>query len=433
VCAAALTLALAAPAGLASLAAAETTAPSGAGAVDLGGTPVDGGTAGQPTALTAGLWSDTLRGSGEDPANTRWFSYTRTMADSRVLVSAFAAAVDPVNDQIRVEVRNSDGEECGSYDDATASSAPGLVIGALKIAGLEGDDTCGSSPGLRIAVSRGSTSGLTSSMPFAVRLVEEAPVPDEAGLEPVEEPTLQTPERGKAVPTRGGRSFDDAPPVDGTVSDKVPQGAERFFKVRLGWGERLAWRLEIPIRPTSGDYTPDPQVEVRLFDPVRHPFDGGALDAETSGSYGAAGKVLADTMPEVTYSRTLSDVALVPGDYWVAVSVGAPTDDAPIDVPVELTVEVDGTVSGAPAFPEAVTGPGGTPPPDGYDKATPYLVAKGVFSADVSGTPTVPGAETDDDVRRLVGYGVGAVSLLSLLAGLVLLRRRTRVSRAAAR
>ncbi|MFC5009332.1 hypothetical protein [Nocardioides plantarum] len=429
--AALLALAVAAPA------TADTTSSPGPEPTELGGTPVVGGSAGQPTQLVAGLWSDTLVGPGEDPANTRWFSYTRAMAQSRVFVGVVASAVDPVNDQIRVEVRSSDGEACGSYDDSTASSAPGVLMGALKVVGLENDDpACLSSPELRIAVSRGSTSGLASSMPFALRVVEEPPLPSDDDSEPPADHFLQTLATDEAAPTAGARSFDDAPSVDGTVRDQVPQGTERLWKVHLDWGQALAWRLQVPSRPESETSTPDPQVEVTLFDPMRNAFDGGAVDAETSGSYGFDGADLSDTTAPIADAQLSGDAALVPGDYWVAVSVAtSPTDDAPIEVPIELTVGATGEKTGAPDFPDAVTGPGGRVGPAGYDKSTPFLVGDGVFSADVSGTPTSPDDEAaaDPDVRRIAGFAVGAASLVSLLAGVVLLRRRARFSRAAAR
>lgn len=424
-----LALAFAAPA---SSGAAETTAPSRPGSIDLGGTPVEGGTAQEPTSLTAGLWSDTLTGPGS-PAGTRWFSYHRVMGGSTLVVGAVAVSTEEYGDFLKVDVSTPSGDVCDTDTQQQPSPAGGAAYGIVLHAAGD-DDECGSSADLVIAVSRGSVD-LESSVPFTLRLVEEAPVSAEPGPEPADETALETLEPGQPVATPGGASFDDAPAVDGTVSDEVSPGTQRLWKVHLDWGQSLAWRLDVPVRSENENenFVPEPGVEVTLFDPLHNPFDGGATDAETSGSYGVDGSTLSDTTPPVAYlNRSDSEIAFVPGDYWVSVAV-TPAEEDPLDVPVRLTVAVTGEASDPPGFAEAVTGPGSTSGPSDYDQATPYLVGPDTFSADVSGTPTVPGDEAaaSSTGRRVAGLVVGGLSLVSLLAGVVLLRRRSRATAAA--
>lgn len=419
-----LALAVAAPA------AAATTQPPRPGSIELGGTAVEGGTAQDPTPLTAGLWSDTLTGPGS-PAGTRWFGYRRVMGGSTLVVGAVAVSPEEYGDSLEVEVSTPGGDVCDTTTQAQPTPAAGAAYGSVLYAAGD-DDECGSSADLVIAVSRG-TADFESEVPFTLRLVEEAPLSDEPGPEPADETALEPPEPGKPAATPGGTSFDDAPVVDGTVSDEVPPGTQRLWKVHLGWGQSLAWRLDVEKRPETDTFVPDQGVEVTLFDPLHNPFDGGATDAETTGSYGVEGSTLSDTTPPVAYlNRSDSEIAFVPGDYWVSVAV-APAEEDPLDVPVELTVAVTGEASDPPGFAEAVTGPGSTSGPSDYDRATPYLVGERVFSADVSGTPTGPGTEADASGtgRRVAGLVVGGLSLVSLLAGVVLLRRRSRATAAA--
>lgn len=411
--------------------------------VDLGGQPVTGGGPGDPTTVTAGLWSDTLSGPGQSEATTRWFRYERTMAGSTVLAGVVATSAEDYNDQLGVTVALPDGTECD--DDTFTQSTPARTsaFGALARAGVAGDDVndvdraCAAASEVYVAVDRGSTSGTTTDLPFVLRVVEEGPLAGSDVGPEAEELVTTGPPTAAAEPADvpGGTSFADAPLLgDGagaTVRDDVRQGAERLWRVHLDWGQTLAASVDLPPR-TSTEPAVDPGLSLTLFDPMRNSFDGGAEDRDAEGSYGADGLELFDATPPVRYlNRVAGDgVAYLPGDYWVSVAVAPPADgQAPVEVPVTLAVAVDGDPSGAPTFAEVVTGPGGTKSPAGYSEATPYLVAKGEFAADVSGTPAPPAT---DGVRRTVGWAVGAASLVSLLAGLVLLARRRRVSRAAA-
>ncbi len=414
--------------------------------VDLGGSPVEGtANPADPTRLTAGLWADTLTGPGASPANTLRFSYQRTMEYSTVLIGVVGVSAEGAGDALGITVTAApDGTSCDS--DETSYPAPGTAFGVSVAVGPDDvddrDSVCGRAATLDIAVDRGS-SELTSDLPVAIRVVEEAPsvsaVPDL--LEPADAPRVALPTPGPPTRLAGVPSFDEAPEIEtGTYADDVPQGAQRLYRVRLGWGQALAARVDVPGRTSvEGSY---PTVGLTVYDPVRNPVESAVEETLGEGTYDEDGVQLFEGTPRVAYlNRFAGQAATVPGDYWVAVSVSPADPDAEepaVDVPVELSVEVIGDAAGAPAFPKVAPGPSGSDVPAGYGLATPYLVGDGVFSADVSGTPrsaegSDDAAAGDDGSRRTAGLAVGGASLLCCAAGVVLLARRRRVSRAAAR
>ena len=115
-------------------------------------------------------------------------------------------------------------------------------------------------------------------------------------------------------------------------------------------------------------------------------------------------------------SRYASSAAYLPGDYWVAVSVGTTSDEAPLRFPYTLTVEVQGEAEGTPAY-------------DTDEK--PFLVGQDAYSEVASGNPAPCGRGGDLDRAPAGGAGAGG-----LRAGLLRARRAPAappLSRAAAR
>lgn len=420
--------------------------------VDLGGTPTEGGSDRDPVTLTAGLWSTTLVGSGSNSVNTQWFRYERTMADSTVLVGAVATSPDEAADQVQVTLTAGDAEEC---DDATGYSefaAPQSAFGVQVSAGVDSDgdnrgDACASAAEVVIAVKRGTVDRETE-MPVAIRIVEQAPVTGDTGDYPMGEQELPLPTRGEPTPLAGATSFADAPEIgSGSYSDAVTEGTEHLWRVRLDWGQSLAVRLDVPAIDAAVDEAlpgVGPQVRLTPITPLRGTYPGDLGGTRDSDTYGSDPLLLFEGAARVLYqNRFAPDLASVaPGDYWISVAVQpVPVSEAderePIDVPVELTVVVGGAAVEPPEFAPAVLGPGISEAPPGYDPGTPYLVDDGVFSADVSGTPRVretaeepagdgsTAAAGDDSTRTTAGWALGALSLLSVAAGVVLLSRRS--------
>ncbi len=403
-------------------------------AVDLGGAALPGGEASTdpaaPTELEAGLWADTL--AGGDPPHQ--FVYTRTMDSSTVHIGVAGASTDPAGDAVAVEALEQGGESCASDDASTTYSTPQGVIGAAVDVGPsepgKRDEVCVQSTTITFTVSRGSSSS-TTDLPIAVKIVEEAPAGPAADL-PTPAPTnpVRAPDGGSEQQLDGATSFADAPGLEGgtAYTFDLTEGDQRLYKVRLGWGQSLDVRAEIPAQSAElQEQFLSTTVELSLVDPMRNAFTAEVDDATSSGTYGSEPAVIAEGVPPLLYLRRFEGaVASLPGDYWVVLNGQPATDREPLDIPVTLTVQVRGEEGGAPAYPDTVTGPGGSEPPDGYAADTPFLVGEGTFSADPSGNPPPSAGDGDDGLgpRRIGGAALLVVSLALCVAGALRLRRR---------
>lgn len=420
-------------------------------AVDLGGAEVEPSTDPLlPTLLTAGVWADVL-GPATSAAAGHEFAYVRTMANSTIHLGVVGAPASPDGGDglgltVRVPAADGTQTDCGSDQSSGSYTVSQRLVGVAMSIGAEDDrdDPCLTADEITFTVDRYSSSAPTD-LPIAVRVVEEAPV---QGLvteppEPSDSPRVTVPETGDPVAISGSPSFDDAPALEPgtTYADAVPQGGTVLYRVPVGWGGSLAVRVDVPEQDDAALAALDsdePDVELVLLDPLRDAFGNEVEEAVDTGDYAAdePSRLVEGSAP-VRYANRFDDLTgSVPGDYWVAVAAERATDDAvPVDVPFTLVVEVTDAGSGAPTYSPTVQGPGGAAGPAGYDAATPFLLADGVFAADVPrDAAAVVVAPTDesaarDHVRLAGGIMLGAVSLGCCAAGLALLRRRPRPSR----
>jgi hypothetical protein len=406
-------------------------APAAAGAsagpapssVELGGSPVPDVSTdpGNPVELDAGLWRDTL-GAGSSPQATHQFRYTRRTELSTVHIGVVSSAAGESSDQVQVEASAPDGTTCGSDTSSSSSSYPGAPFGAgLVLQGADEDDfnsSCLRSGSIDFTVAQGSTSS-TAELPVAIKIVEEAPLDGEVSSLPAEpdpEPALSVPDpEGDPAPVEGTAAFGDAPLLeDGSYADEGVEGRVRMYRVSLDWGQTLAARVDVPVMApdqAESTYGFGPQVQLSLLGPTRVPL-GSHDDAEPTGSLDDEdAAVLTEATGPVRYrSRYASSAAYLPGDYWVAVSVGTTSDEAPLRFPYTLTVEVQGEVEGTPAY-------------DTDEK--PFLVAPDAYSDVASGNP----APSEDEEatptgRRLAALGLGVFGLVCCALGALQLRRR---------
>lgn len=416
--------------------------------IDLGGEPLADGQGStnpaEPTELGPGLWADRLGGS--DAQNVHHFTYDRRLRDSTVHVGVVGSPPSADADALKVDVGYVDESgsftSCSSDDDSITYGIPQAVLGtAVSVGQAAADSTdrppCLSSATLQVEVSRGSSS-VTEPMPIAIKVVEEARVGDALSLpEPPETVSFDIPEAGDAEDLAGATSFDEAPELDSspdgvTVSTTLPQGSEQLWRVGVDWGQQVVARVTAETADEAdfeGRYSGVP-VRVRLIDPRREVYalsNEGSSDESPDGTYAVEEPldIVAGSNPLLYRNRYDDDLPVVPGDYWIAVSVG-PVDPSadldPLDVPVELTVAVTGEPSGEPAHPGVVTSPDEGAQIEGYSPDEPFLVAEDTFSAVASGNPV--SSDGWFTGRRWAGLGVAAVSALCLGAGLVRLRAR---------
>ncbi|WP_141014924.1 hypothetical protein [Nocardioides sambongensis] len=241
-----------------------------------------------------------------------------------------------------------------------------------------------------------------------------------------------------ATDTPGTASFDDATGLDATaegtkVATTLAEGETQLWRVPVGWGQQVSAVADLPAYddgdPDATFYGPD--VEIRVVDPMRGVWSNSTDDGSASATYGEEPAQLTVGTPAVGYLNRYGSVgAPVPGDYWVQLAVSPPDEGAegdPVEVPVELTVAVTGSESGAPTYASNVLGPDSGEAPGGYDPATPFLIAAETFSATAADGAVLP-AGTDDDAwwgpQRYAGIALALVGGACLVAGALRLRRR---------
>lgn len=412
--------------------------------VDLGGRPVAGSTdPAHPTDLTAGLWSTTLASESE-PLH---FSYDRRIQGSTVHIGAIGAARGADGDGLALAatdaaVDDAEGDDCGSDTASTDSSAPYGTFGAQVVVGDEvdqPDSTCPSADTIAITLSRYSSYN-DAALPVALKIVEEAPASDQgARLSESEELSFDVPDPvdGADGPA-GAPSFDDAPLVDTTagtvtIATTVTEGTELLWRVPVTWGDQLVARADLPAvsaDDAEGLGNPSSYVALALVQPDREPYALTGDDA-TYGYYGGTdrSRLVAASYPLRYVNRFESDAApLLPGDHWVSVTVASPPEDrAPLDVPVQLTLQVTHTDAKPPTYQAAILAQGGGTGPSGYSADEPFLVGDGEFAAVASGSPVAPSVDEDGGwwgARHVAGLGLAGVSLACCVAGAGWLVRR---------
>ncbi|WP_353649899.1 VWA domain-containing protein [Nakamurella sp. A5-74] len=218
----------------------------------------------------------------------------------------------------------------------------------------------------------------------------------------------------------GGTNFATAPLLASgtTVADTIVGGETRFFAVRLGFGQRLAYRVTPIGQGTPVDRAASVAVQIRnpLATPV-HTVTGGEggpfvqrdEDSFLSGS---------TDVPVAAANRTSDDPEIVryalPGTYFVLLSM-APAQDGPdATVPYTLTVQaIDATGTGGAA---------------GYDPpATPTAGS----SAATSAVPIAAGKSSGATGTPAWTWALGGLGVLTLgvAAAMLISRRRSSGSR----
>lgn len=405
--------------------------------LDVGGVALPGGAStdrANPAVVTAGVWADTLGAAGS-VTDTHYFRYRRTMADSTIHLGVAGSSLD-TEDGDRLGIRAYvDDEDCGERDSSPHDVDHALFGPAISIGPRDRSSICLTSPTVDFAIDRDDASS-DAELPIVVQVVEEAPALSSSDLLE-EDAASAAPVDSVADPEElpGSKVLDEAPTVaadgDGAViATSVREGTAQVWRTPLTWGNRLD--VTVRMAPAGEDAIPccwDPTVQLVLVDARRDPFWDVVDDTDSSGRYDEDETVeVWSATPRVAYLNRYEDaVSPVPGDHWIAVHVSdAPEDRDPIEVPMEITLRVSGEVDGAPAYPTNVTGPGGQAPPAGYDAETPYLVGEERFAAVASGSPANAGDDPSDGwwgARRAAGLGLGALSLASMAAGVLWLRR----------
>lgn len=389
--------------------------------VDLGGTDVDPSYSSKdPRELEAGLWRTELTPRDHQQQQ---FAYTRTADDTTVNISVTATAED-TGESLSLRVFADDGTECG-WETTSAGSSPWAVFGVDLAVGPDefGDrnSPCLRSSQLRFEVGPNSTTrDIDAAMPMVIKIVEESPLDSHDETNLPESPEEEAPWRPLTPgepgdPVVGSRSFTDAPLLaPGTHPTTVTEGEQVIFRVQLDWGQSLKAQGDLaPLSTASLEATDGfgAEVGIDILNPMRRPLDSsfdGSDSQETVDDEGAA--ISTGAGPLRYLNRFTSWNSYLPGDYYVTLGAPAPSSDDrdPIEIPVELTVETSGEVTGTPA----------------YVASEPFLIGDGVRSEWASGNPPPSSHEQGWwGLRHGAGLALGVIGLGCLALGGLGLRR----------
>lgn len=326
--------------------------------------------------------------------------------------------------RLDLKVFGSDGSDCGvtekeltgSADDGVALTVSTVWDGATEN-GSGGNDACNGGGRYYFTLEWGAVSeGMPAQLPLEVSVGVESAVSD-PGAPAASEPVAFTAPNGPVVPVVGGGSFNVAAtlPASGRFTDTVQRGEFVFYRVKLDWGQGLAYRVRFGATPGRGsEHTSN--VETVLYSPYRAEIESDTGAYTGSEQLLPSGKQLA-TVP-VRYANREEGGELVTqsvaGWYYIAVKAGQTVspDKRAAGVPVELELSVTGDPEPGPQY---RSGTGETFGKEG--KSARATDPESVSAAGDSGDDGVPAVVW-------VATALGVCVIAAIVVLVVLLRRR---------
>ncbi len=387
---------------------------------------------GSADQLMPGIYAGPVRSKGVGYARV-----TRAAGESLVIAMITAPGVSDDTDlDLKLQLPN--GDDCDSAttstsgsDDATAAQS--AVVALESKAAAHGSsyvsDACASATAFVVAVEL--TAGPVTDVQIAVTREPKVAGPtgasaNAAGLAPLLAPDLDP---GTRI-ARGGKDFARAvtlrPASYGTT---LEPGVTGFYRVRVGWGQRVGVSIQAPRNGTSFAPAVTTDVGVTLWSPQLVAMNPSSVDQtyDDVNLSAASGQVehAATNSATVAWANRQADPAIssgmssdglhwasAAGWYYVTVTARAGTDSFSTPttqpgkataVPARLNVQVSGTASAGPRY---VDGSGAT-------IAQPGVDALSTGGAGGGGVPWVR-----------AGLSVVVVLLAGLAVAWALLRRR---------
>ncbi|WP_308282609.1 vWA domain-containing protein [Pseudonocardia nigra] len=337
--------------------------------------------------------------------------------------------ISPTEDMNTLQLRTygADGQDCYEFvsELITDSSDGGTLTVATTWTGATEAET-GSTSGDRckggdryfFALEWDTVSlGVPERLPVEL-LVAVEPAAADTGPVAVLPPAAFAEPAGPRHPVVGGGSFNTAGTLggSGTYTDTLRRSEFVFYRVRLDWGQGLAYRVHFGETPGRGSENISP-IGTTVYTPVRQRIDADFTAYTGNASVLPTSKPAVTTVP-VRYNNRTADVVAtrtqsIAGWYYIAVELGAAEDPTP--VPIRLEVTVTGTPEAGPGYAsgtQATSGGGGVPAPAGAQQQAPAVVD----GSDATTTSFSP-------VGRVFA-GAGIAVAAGLLGAAVLLARR---------
>lgn len=238
----------------------------------------------------------------------------------------------------------------GKVPPQTAVAAPGPYGGG------KWEDGCAPGRPVYVKVERRGDSYGTVQLPVEIAFrIEPAVSSSGPPAAAASSAALPVPAETPARTVAAGFSFNDAPEVaPGTYSDAIVPGETRYWRVRLGWGQRLSYRVTVPSQPGVGIQSAALYTDIasplraKLEQPSdnhRYALIGGTEDQTISGSSAA---------PVRYENREASSPSIsgysVDGDYYLVLDASYPMGRGPFTMPYRLTVATEGAVESGPSY-----------------------------------------------------------------------------------
>ncbi|WP_228001139.1 vWA domain-containing protein [Nocardia australiensis] len=346
--------------------------------------------------------------------------------------------VNPARDNNVLEVRiyGADGHDCNKFEfeQVTSSSGGAALTVAETFDGAteqrDGKNTsadkCKGGGRYYFAPKWASVSdGVPERLPIEL-LVGIEPGVTNPGPAAVARPLTFAEPTGTGTAVSGGGSFNVASTLDGSgrYTDTVRPGEFVFYRVKLNWGQGLAYRVHYGANGGRGVENIS-NIRTTLYTPAREEIDSDF------GAYVGTDDVLPSnkdalaTVP-IRYSNRTSDTIenrkqSLAGWYYIAVKLGSTSaagEDLPVQIKLDLTV--GGKTESGPTYSttadngifaeNATTPTGGGKSGDGH---TPQSSASASSDSDSSSTLIVAAIA-----------GAAVIAVLSVLTGWLLARRR---------
>ncbi len=360
--------------------------------------PSDTAAPSDPTSFTTAgpkIQLQTARGSAPDlrpgvyrssvpsDTTTRYAAVTRHKGETlTVNVSGTPTASKDgrltADDKVSVKLVDPDGDTCASDSTYRSEGDPvGPLITTLVLDAEENErtsyvtDDCRKATSFHLEVTRETEDKSAPPMPLELQVTREPRVAGRpAAAKAVKQ--VKAPSLSSKTTTVGGQGFSDATTVrDGSERTDLRLGSTVFFKVRVGWSQRLGVSLEVPRNGSSFAPPYDAHVSIDLWSPQR--LDVGSTYADglsnstlvskddgspsTIGSYTASVRYANRTADDPDTGDLSSDAyesASVAGWYYIEVHTVASDDDGPTTsdqaIPARLNVTVEGTATKGPHY-----------------------------------------------------------------------------------
>ncbi|MGW1739912.1 vWA domain-containing protein [Nocardia sp. NPDC001965] len=333
---------------------------------------------------------------------------------------------------LQTRVYGTDGQDCNAFEfDSSTSSSDGvsLTVGNIWSGAAEPEtgnnstDKCKGGGRYYFTLEwAGVAADAPAQLPLEVSIGLEPGVADPgAPAEPT--PVTYREPTGPSTPVVGGGSFNIAAdlPGSGRYSDTLQRGEYVFYRVKLDWGQGLAYRVRFGESPLRGVENLS-NVRTTLYTPYRVEIGSDFSSYNGTENILPANSPAIATVPIRYANRENSDADIanqaLAGWYYIAVKL-SPTlhgEGTVGPVPVELEVDVTGASEAGPRYQDSA----------GQDSV---FGENGKSRSAQDGTAQAAGPSEGDGISLVIWAAIGAGIVIvvgAIVAGVLGIRRTRR-------